>query len=162
VTSVGATQLTLNPQPGCGQIIDHKRKSTTSCFGERVSSSATASAITSGGGFSSVYPRPSYQTDAVDGYLRSGIQLPNSTLFTAANRGYPDVTAIGAWLASANQGAFNPVFGSGEGRGGCCDVRCIADARWSQARPRPRRFWQGCSRGSTPSCARPAAMHLGS
>ncbi len=49
----------------------------------------------SAGGFSNVFPRPAYQLDAVDGYLR---QLGNSSAssINTTGRAYPDVSAQGA------------------------------------------------------------------
>jgi hypothetical protein len=62
----------------------------------------------SGGGFSNLYPIPSYQSDAVNGYLtHSPPPYPsyysndgqnigaNGGIFNNAGRGYPDVSAIG-------------------------------------------------------------------
>jgi len=48
----------------------------------------------SGGGFAWQFPRPSFQDDAVSGYLKSTSQLPPSTSYNASNRAYPDVSAI--------------------------------------------------------------------
>ncbi|KAF2767739.1 putative alkaline serine protease AorO, partial [Teratosphaeria nubilosa] len=65
----------------------------------------------SGGGFSNIYPRPSYQNSAVNTYLTlhtpayktyntSGMNNPpesvtNGGLYNIAGRGYPDVSAVG-------------------------------------------------------------------
>ena len=53
--------------------------------------------ITSGGGFSTVYAQPTYQTTAVQGYLRrmAGTNtLPPASAFNASNRAYPDVAML--------------------------------------------------------------------
>ena len=46
-----------------------------------------------GGGFSDIYPTPSYQIDAVSKYINSKI-APNSKLFNSSGRGYPDVSVF--------------------------------------------------------------------
>lgn len=47
----------------------------------------------SGGGFSNVFPRPSYQDAAVAGYLASAPHLPSGSFYNKTGRGYPDVAA---------------------------------------------------------------------
>mmetsp|Transcript_18166 Transcript_18166/g.29846 ORF Transcript_18166/g.29846 Transcript_18166/m.29846 type:complete len:597 (+) Transcript_18166:186-1976(+) len=76
VTAVGATQFAV----GGGEI---------AC------GSTTGSAITTGGGFSFKFPRPSYQQAAVDAYLKSGVPLPPATDYKQTGRGYPDVALVG-------------------------------------------------------------------
>ena len=78
-----------------------------------------------GGGFSSRAPMPDYQHDAVTAFLQShAANLPNSTLFKAGNRGYPDVAMLGGlqnaycivtdpdagWEAVAGTSAASPAF----------------------------------------------------
>ena len=46
-----------------------------------------------GGGFSNVFPRPSYQDDAVEAYLKSG-KAPPTKYFNTSGRAYPDVSAF--------------------------------------------------------------------
>ena len=59
------------------------------------------SEFTSGGGFSSYAPMPSYQQNAVQTYLDSactpevGCTLPPSTYFNRSNRAFPDVSIFG-------------------------------------------------------------------
>lgn len=53
-------------------------------------------AFGSGGGFAYTTPMPSYQQDAVRGYLSSGVTLPPPSAFNASNRGTPDVAALGS------------------------------------------------------------------
>jgi tripeptidyl-peptidase-1 len=77
VTTVGATQ---GPEDGKPEI---------AC------SSSTGGLITTGGGFSITFPRPSYQDAAVLGYLQNGPNLPPTSMFNAQGRGYPDVAALG-------------------------------------------------------------------
>jgi len=49
----------------------------------------------SGGGFSITFTMPSYQTAAVQSYLTNpAANLPSSSLYNAAGRAYPDISAI--------------------------------------------------------------------
>ena len=51
---------------------------------------------TAGGGFDIYHNEtPFWQRDAVDGYLSSGVKLPNSSNFNRNGRAYPDLSAIG-------------------------------------------------------------------
>merc|ERR1712046_542852 len=52
-----------------------------------------------GGGFSDTFPRPSWQEDAVKGYLSSkDANLPESSYYNASGRGYPVVAGVFALL----------------------------------------------------------------
>jgi tripeptidyl-peptidase-1 len=77
VTAVGATQ---GPEFGQPEI---------AC------SSSTNGLITTGGGFSIYFPRPSYQDSAVKGYLANAPGLPPTSMFNSKGRGYPDVAVMG-------------------------------------------------------------------
>jgi tripeptidyl-peptidase-1 len=95
VLSVGATQVA-----GGGLVASPKSTfcKNYDCAGsgsEVVCSYGTGALITSGGGFSNVAPRPSWQAAAVSAYLASGALLPGPSNFNASSRGYPDVAAIG-------------------------------------------------------------------
>jgi tripeptidyl-peptidase-1 len=60
-------------------------------------SSDTGGVITSGGGFSNLYPRPSWQTSAVESYLayiNSSSSTPTSG-FNISGRAYPDISVLG-------------------------------------------------------------------
>lgn len=54
----------------------------------------------SGGGFSNVFSRPSYQTAAVSAFLDSSQHLPDAKFYNHTGRGYPDVSAAsnGFWV----------------------------------------------------------------
>lgn len=75
----------------------------------------------SGGGFSNVFPRPSYQEEAVKKFLSSSPHMPPSSYFNASGRAYPDVAALsdGYWVVSngvpipwvSGTSASTPVFG---------------------------------------------------
>lgn len=77
VTAVGATQ---GPESGEKEI---------AC------SSSTGGGITTGGGFSGVFSRPSWQDSQVANYLKNGPDLPPTSMFHSSGRGYPDVAAMG-------------------------------------------------------------------
>jgi len=52
-------------------------------------------AFKSGGGFSQLFPVPSYQATSVATYLKSGVTMPPTCAFNASNRATPDVSALG-------------------------------------------------------------------
>ncbi|KAF9063505.1 family S53 protease [Rhodocollybia butyracea] len=65
----------------------------------------------SGGGFSNIFARPSYQADAVGGYL-STLGNTNANLFNPSGRAYPDVSAQGANFVIVNGGEVGTVDGT--------------------------------------------------
>lgn len=80
VTSVGATQFTWD-----GNSVD-----------EEIGASITTGArITTGGGFSTFQPQPSYQAAAVQTWIQNGDELPPSFAFNPKMRAYPDVAFNG-------------------------------------------------------------------
>merc|ERR1712073_65511 len=89
--------------------------------GTEVAVSQPVAGFTSGGGFSTYTPMPSYQQSAVKGYLSSGVKLPPSSYFNSSNRGYPDVAALGnnfaiyldsygGWTTVGGTSASSPTF----------------------------------------------------
>ena len=80
VTSMGATQFIPRADGS---------------FNEVGASITTGAIITTGGGFSQVLSQPDYQTQAVNNYLNSGVNLPPSNTFNGKLRGYPDVAFNG-------------------------------------------------------------------
>jgi tripeptidyl-peptidase I len=58
-------------------------------------SDAETSVSFSGGGFSDVFPTPSWQQAAVTKYLTTAANLPAATFYNASGRGFPDVAALG-------------------------------------------------------------------
>ncbi|GJJ14188.1 hypothetical protein Clacol_008450 [Clathrus columnatus] len=57
----------------------------------------------SGGGFSSVFPRPSYQQPAVEKYLENFVPEHTKGLFNTNGRGFPDLSSNGAhWAVVIN------------------------------------------------------------
>jgi tripeptidyl-peptidase-1 len=68
---------------------------------------------TTGGGFSEYATRPSYQDSVVEAYLSSGAFLPPPSKFpNSANRGYPDVAAVGARILIVSDGSVTPEAGT--------------------------------------------------
>jgi tripeptidyl-peptidase-1 len=72
-----------------------------------------------GGGFSDTFEQPSWQADAVNTYLTNAAAqgvLPDASLFNAAGRGYPDVSALGGqtnpYCISYSGGKFGGVAGT--------------------------------------------------
>merc|ERR1712096_227132 len=91
--------------------------------GTEVAVSQPVAGFTSGGGFSTYTPMPSYQKTAVEGYLSSGVALPPSTYFNSSNRGFPDAAALGhnfavylssygGWTTVGGTSASSPTFAS--------------------------------------------------
>ena len=95
VTAVGATQIVP------GNSVDAPE-------------SAVFQKFPSGGGFSDVFPRPSFQDAAAEAYLANvvpGLHLPKG-VFNASGRGYPDVSANGLNYSVAVAGQLLPVSGT--------------------------------------------------
>ena len=95
VTAVGATQIV----PGASVTAPEE---------------ACETVIFSGGGFSNVFPMPSYQSAAVKSYFANnnppyGADRYNNSMMT---RAYPDVSANGANYVVAVDGKFSLVFGT--------------------------------------------------
>lgn len=69
-----------------------------------------------GGGFSDEFAQPSWQADAVNGYLDSCSTLPDSKYYNAAGRGYPDMAALGGevnpYCVAVRGGSFGGVAGT--------------------------------------------------
>lgn len=98
VTSVGGTMI----QAGTG-VFGGKSPLCTSVIPGQcvlngtqiVLTSANGALVTSGGGFSNVAARPSYQDNAVKPYVANPKNTPAAGNFNASGRGYPDVAALG-------------------------------------------------------------------
>ncbi|CAE7832413.1 unnamed protein product [Symbiodinium microadriaticum] len=96
VTSVGGTQLAQENVPVCSYT---SPKVMVQCpeDGEVVCTSDKGGGITSGGGFSSDFPRPWYQHGAVEHYLQQQDVPPpdqDVLIFNRSGRAYPDLAAI--------------------------------------------------------------------
>ena len=89
-------------------------------LGEQPVSAGAKSAMagqTSGGGFSTVYSTPSWQSSQVRGYFgnctsANGCTLPPSTYYTSTNRGYPDIAVFGGSFGTVINGKESVVGGT--------------------------------------------------
>ncbi|RYG68943.1 hypothetical protein EON64_03960 [archaeon] len=64
--------------------------------------------ITSGGGFSNLYPTPDYQQAAVTSYLTSTLSSPPQGGYNRGGRAYPDISALAAnYVIFLNQGLMS-------------------------------------------------------
>ncbi|KAF8263390.1 subtilisin-like protein [Lactarius quietus] len=68
----------------------------------------------SGGGFSTIFPRPPYQEDAVPDYLDNLENLGDNygNFYQAAGRGFPDISSQAVQFASVLNGAFGTISGT--------------------------------------------------
>lgn len=98
-TSVGATSLNF------AKPKDNK-------FQEHVTSTRTGALITSGGGFSTVFPQPSYQQRAVASYLAKDSVVPLMSMFESQGRAYPDIAALGHSFPVITNGQMWPTDGT--------------------------------------------------
>jgi tripeptidyl-peptidase I len=64
----------------------------------------------SGGGFSSLFERPTYQSKAVEHYLDTFAPRYGDSVFNKSGRGFPDVSALGTKLLTVVDGLE---FGNG-------------------------------------------------
>ena len=94
VTAVGGTQFSTQSEAICNSISQYGTPLTCSTMGEISASTATGARITSGGGFSNVFPMPSYQVDVVGKYVNSSsVSSIPSSYYNANGRAYPDIAA---------------------------------------------------------------------
>jgi len=112
ITAVGATELTntqnMATQPSLCTSSGYQCVST----GSEQAVSYAISNFASGGGFSDIAAMPSYQVDAVNAYLNSGVALPAAGYFNQSGRAFPDVAAVGHNLLIVQGGAPQPVGGT--------------------------------------------------
>jgi len=102
VLTVGATSIeastskaTRTAQPPICTNQNYGCECTTST-NEQVSSQDNTAGFDSGGGFSVYSAAPTFQAQAVNAYLKSGVTLPSRSYgWNPANRGFPDIAAIG-------------------------------------------------------------------
>jgi subtilase family serine protease len=117
VTSVGATMLDDKAKPAPPLPPPYKAPPVCAQFPcsnvlEEVACSIPEALITSGGGFSDYVLRPSWQNNAVLSYLNSSLKFPPQHMWHAANRGFPDVAAMGHAVLIADQGSMEQVDGT--------------------------------------------------
>jgi len=74
----------------------------------------TSPTVYSGGGFSNVFPIPSYQADAVASYFSNHLPPYNGSQYnnSQVTRGYPDISANGVNYVVAIEGSFSLVYGT--------------------------------------------------
>ncbi|KAI0029000.1 family S53 protease [Vararia minispora EC-137] len=65
----------------------------------------------SGGGFSNLFPRPSYQSAAVEAYL-SRLGSTNAGLYNASGRAFPDIAALGDNVQIEVGGEPSTIYGT--------------------------------------------------
>jgi len=66
----------------------------------------------SGGGYSSVFGRPSYQDAAAASYAKSGATFPNANLYNSSGRLTPDVSALSTNYRTLALGAYGCISGT--------------------------------------------------
>eukprot|EP01034_Spumella_vulgaris_P026875 gene26875-33523_t len=96
VTAVGGT---MGPEAGTAEV---------AC------TSDNEGVITTGGGFSGLYPRPAWQNTVVENYFTSVSNTNNApkTGYQTAGRGYPDVSLLAAWYDVMANNKLTAVFGT--------------------------------------------------
>jgi len=113
VTAVGATQI-VSPQTNLQNPPSVCSSGSVTCVsgGQETAVSYAQAHFASGGGFSNQAARPSYQTAAVDAYLKSGVALPPAGYYNTTSRGYPDVAAFGSAIVIIFNGGVQGVGGT--------------------------------------------------
>ncbi|GMF19206.1 unnamed protein product [Phytophthora lilii] len=104
ITTVGATMLLTKAQQAAKPFFHTKE--------EVICSVENGGIITSGGGFSNIYPIPEYQRTAVDRYLKTRNIPITPGFFNASGRAYPDVAALGAGFLVYMNGRLSSVSGT--------------------------------------------------
>jgi len=102
LTSVGGTSVEASNQPPRGWDASAPPICTDAFYqcncstsnNEQPALSNNTAGFDTGGGFSIYSSQPSYQMAAVQGYLKSGVELPSSQYWNPKNRGYPDVAGV--------------------------------------------------------------------
>ncbi|EGG15060.1 hypothetical protein DFA_09883 [Cavenderia fasciculata] len=112
VLAVGATQLSTKTTPVCSVKAVGILSIPCNTVGEISSSIATGSRITSGGGFSNVFGRPSYQDNFTVDYINTHLQSLPAGFYNTSGRSYPDVSALGHNFLVILAGEIIPVDGT--------------------------------------------------
>uniref|UniRef100_K3XAP6 subtilisin n=1 Tax=Globisporangium ultimum (strain ATCC 200006 / CBS 805.95 / DAOM BR144) TaxID=431595 RepID=K3XAP6_GLOUD len=99
VTAVGATTFDTT-------------SSSSGKYREVVTTIKDGALITSGGGFSALFPRPAYQDAAVHAYLKRADNAGFSDYFNIQGRGYPDITGLGHAFPVYVDGEMLPTDGT--------------------------------------------------
>ncbi|KAF4322988.1 hypothetical protein BBO99_00001076 [Phytophthora kernoviae] len=104
ITTVGATMLLTKAQQASKPFFRTNE--------EVICSVENGGIITSGGGFSNIYPIPEYQRSAVERYLTTRDIPTRPDFFNASGRAYPDVAALGAGYLVYMNGRLSSVSGT--------------------------------------------------
>jgi subtilase family serine protease len=117
VTSVGATMLDERSKPSPPPPPPYKAPPVCSQFPcsnvmYEMACSIPTALITTGGGFNIYTLRPNWQNNAVLEYLNSSVKFPPQHMWHSANRGFPDVSAVGHAILIADQGQMEQVDGT--------------------------------------------------
>lgn len=104
VTAVGATQWSTHYAPNCGNACEDVRE--IACMSQK------GGGITSGGGFSGLFPMPDYQKEVVTAYMNNQAHIPPSSYFNKSGRAYPDVSVMGSNYLIYLNGKPIPVSGT--------------------------------------------------
>eukprot|EP01006_Ploeotia_vitrea_P012939 TRINITY_DN34077_c0_g1_i1.p1 TRINITY_DN34077_c0_g1~~TRINITY_DN34077_c0_g1_i1.p1 ORF type:complete len:802 (+),score=467.08 TRINITY_DN34077_c0_g1_i1:338-2407(+) len=111
ITSVGATQLSTDSTPICAAQSRLRGGPVTCQPAEVVCSASRGGVITSGGGFSRLYARPSYQEAAVKKYIDTAT-MPPPHFYNMNGRAYPDVSAYGTFFLLVQDNKFVSLSGT--------------------------------------------------
>ena len=84
----------------------------TAVGGTYLDSSEEVGWSSSGGGFSDVFPSPSYQRAAIKKYLSSAVPMPSATLYNSSGRATPDVSALSTNYRTLALGAYGCISGT--------------------------------------------------
>ena len=125
VTSVGGTEMKpgtvqygFHDIPICNNVTVNTTQSNSTpiqCFvkGTERAISFDQNSFASGGGFSNISVRPSYQDAAVRQYFaNAGSTLPPQSMWAKGGRGFPDVASLGANYLTMLAGGVTPVSGT--------------------------------------------------
>ncbi|KAG7402176.1 polynucleotide 3'-phosphatase [Phytophthora boehmeriae] len=104
ITTVGATMILTKDQQAAKPFYRTNE--------EVICSVENGGIITSGGGFSNIYPIPEYQRTAVERYLKTRNIPTRPGFFNASGRAYPDVAALGAGYLVYMNGRLSSVSGT--------------------------------------------------
>ncbi|KAL4095556.1 hypothetical protein PRIC1_008930 [Phytophthora ramorum] len=104
ITTVGATMLLTKAQQAAKPFFRTNE--------EVICSVENGGIITSGGGFSNIYPIPEYQRKAVERYLATRNIPTTPGFFNTSGRAYPDVAALGAGFLVYMGGRLSSVSGT--------------------------------------------------
>ena len=102
--------------------------------------SSDVSYFTSGGGFSGMQTRPSYQEAVVEEYLSSSVELPPSSYYNRSGRAYPDVSALGNNIMCYVNGERSPEGGTSASAPLFAGVLAILNSRLLELGRKPLGF----------------------